>query len=192
MSGLSTAKRISIAALCVLFIFAAIALWLGREVPTGVTPTGKSATAVHEITASPGVVYSSKFIDLQGNHQTLGQWAGKLLIVNFWATWCGPCKEEIPILVKLQTKFAPRGVQIVGIAADSAVNVANFAQKSGINYPLLVDEAGAISFSKRLGNRLGLLPHTVVFDPGGGVIYNKLGIISESTLGDIIAKNAPK
>ena len=191
MSGLSAAKRISIAAFCILFIFAAIALWLGRAVPTVVAPTGNSATALHEVSVSPGVVYSSKFIDLQGNQQALGQWAGKLLVVNFWATWCGPCKEEIPILVKLQTKFAPRGVQIVGIAADSALNVANFAQNSGINYPLMVDEAGAIIFSKRLGNRLGLLPHTVVFAPGGEVIYNKLGIISESTLGNIIAKNAP-
>lgn len=190
-SGLSVAKRISIAALCILVIFATIALWLDRAVPTVVAPIGTSVTALHEISISPGVVYSSKFIDLQGNQQALGQWAGKLLILNFWATWCGPCKEEIPILVRLQTKFSQRGVQIVGIAADSATNVSNFVQKVDINYPLMIDDAGAIVFSKRLGNRLGLLPHTVVFAPGGDVIYNKLGIISESALGDIIAKNAP-
>lgn len=95
------------------------------------------------------------------------------------------------MLVKLQTKFAEQGLQIVGIAADSSSNVSNFAQNVKINYPLLIDDVGAIEFSKRLGNRLGLLPHTVMFAPGGELIYNKLGVISENELSDIIAKNTP-
>ena len=190
MNGHS-AKRLLVVAVCLLVTLAAIALWLDRAGSTVVAPIGKSATELHEILASPGVVYSSKFMALDGNRQALGQWDRKLLIVNFWATWCGPCKEEIPILVRLQTKFAPQGLQIVGIAADSSSNVSNFAKKVNINYPLLIDETGAIEFSKRLGNRLGLLPHTVMFAPGGEIIYNKLGIISENTMSDIIAKNAP-
>ena len=83
-------------------------------------------------------------------------------------------------------------MQFIGIAADSAANVANFDKNFAINYPLLIDEAGAIAFSKRLGNRLGLLPHTVVLLPGGEVIYNKLGAITEQELSNIIVNNLPK
>lgn len=191
MNGLSVLKRLLIVAMCILVTFATIALWLDRAGPTVVATSGKSTTELHEILASSGVVYSSKFMDLHGNRQVLGQWDRKLLVVNFWATWCGPCKEEMPMLVKLQTKFAEQGLQIVGIAADSSSNVSNFAQNVKINYPLLIDDVGAIEFSKRLGNRLGLLPHTVMFAPGGELIYNKLGVISENELSDIIAKNTP-
>ena len=171
---------------------AGIALWLDR--PARITPqlAEKSANANGENAASPGAIYTAKFTDLQGKSQSLGQWEQKLLVINFWATWCGPCKEEIPILVKLQNKFDGRGVQFIGIAADSVANVTNFNKNVATNYPLLIDESGAIAFSKRLGNRLGLLPHTVVLLPGGEVAYNKLGAITEQELGNIIVNNLPK
>lgn len=168
---------------------ACIALWVGHDDAVAVPSLGKSVEASPEIAISPGAVYSAKFTDLEGNERVLGQWERKLLIVNFWATWCGPCKKEIPILVKIQEKFGDRGVQLVGIAADSHINVANFGKNIGINYPLLPDEVGAVTFSKRLGNRLGLLPHTVIFRPGGTIVYNKLGAISELELDSIIEKN---
>ena len=182
-------KRLIIAAVCILVALASIALWLDRAGSDPMPTAQKSATATSEIMASPGAVYSAKFSDLQGNEQSLGQWDRQLLVVNFWATWCGPCKAEMPILAKLQTKFGVRGLQIVGIAVDSRLNVANFSKNSATSYPLLIDEVGAIEFSKRLGNRLGLLPHTVVLRPGGDLIYNKLGVISEVELTEIIEKN---
>ncbi len=184
-------KRLFAVAICIFIALAAVALWLGRENPNPAQSFEKSSAQSNEIAASSGAVYTAKFPDLQGNSQTLGQWDRKLLVLNFWATWCGPCKEEIPILAKLQAKFGDRGLQIVGIAADSSANVANFAQNSTINYPLLIDEAGALQFSKRLGNRLGLLPHTVMFSPGGDIIYTKLGAISEVELDRIISQNSP-
>lgn len=185
------AKYVLGAGFCILVALASIALWLDREGASGPPPPGKPATTPHEITASRGAIHSAKFPDLQGNMQSLGQWDQKLLVVNFWATWCGPCKEEMPILSRLQAKFGEKGLQIVGIAADSTGNVANFAAGAKIGYPLLIDEAGAIEFSKRLGNRLGLLPHTVLFSPGGDVIYNKLGLITEVEMSDIILKHLP-
>lgn len=184
-------KTLLVVGVCILVTLASIALWLDREQTSALPPPGQSATSPDEITASRGAIYSAKFPDLQGNMQSLGQWDQKLLVVNFWATWCGPCKEEMPILSRLQARFGEQGFQIVGIAADSTGNVANFAAGAKIGYPLLIDEAGAIEFSKRLGNRLGLLPHTVLFSPGGNAIYNKLGVITEAEMSGIILKNLP-
>jgi thiol-disulfide isomerase/thioredoxin len=141
---------------------------------------------------TPGVIYTASFTDLDGKPQSLGQWQKKLLVINFWATWCAPCKEEMPIFAKLQQRFASSGVQFIGIAADSKLNVANFAQKSPVGYPLCPDESGAIDFSKRLGNRLGLLPHTVVVAPGGEVVYARLGQIVEADFAAILRQNLPK
>lgn len=150
----------------------------------------ESAVAKPDVT--PGVIYAASFTDVDGNPQSLGQWQKKLLVINFWATWCAPCKEEMPVFAKLQRSMEVKGVQFVGIAADSRANVVNFAQKSPVGYPLYPSESGAIDFSKRLGNRLGLLPHTVVVAPGGDVVYTKLGQILESDFAAILEKNLPK
>ncbi len=151
-----------------------------------------SASADASTDATPGVIYAASFTDLDGKSQSLGQWQKKLLVINFWATWCAPCKEEMPIFAKLQQNFVSSGVQFIGIAADSKLNVANFAQRSPVGYPLYPDESGAIAFSKRLGNRLGLLPHTVVVAPGGEVVYAKLGLVVEDDFVAILRQNLPK
>ena len=172
-----------------LLIFAAAALLLDPS-PAWQSLSG-APVANQTISASPGVIYAAKFPDAQGRSQPLAQWDRRLLVVNFWATWCGPCKEEMPILKNLQAKFGSRGLQIVGIAADTQSNVANFGKSIDINYPLLVAETGAIEFSRRMGNRLGLLPHTLVLKPGGEIIYSKLGSVSEVEMTEIITKNLP-
>jgi len=172
-----------------LLALAAVALLLDPA-PALQNLTGSPA-AKQSISASPGVIYAAKFPDVQGKLQSLAQWDKRLLVVNFWATWCGPCKEEMPMLRDLQAKFGNRGLQIVGIAADTQSNVANFGKSIDINYPLLVAETGAIDFSKRLGNRLGLLPHTLVLKPGGEIIFVKLGAVSETEMAEIITKNLP-
>lgn len=161
--------------------FAGTAMWLG---------SAKVSPAHVEPAAPP--IYTAAFKDSAGKRIVLGEWQHKLLIINFWATWCAPCKEEMPLLSALHAEYAARGVQIVGIAADSSLNVDNFAKNTAISYPLLPDEAGAIAFSRRLGNRLGLLPHTVVVAPGGQVVAVKLGPIIESDFRAVIEKHLPK
>ena len=101
-------------------------------------------TSKPDVTA--GVIYTAAFTDIDGQAQSLGQWQKKLLVINFWATWCAPCKEEMPIFAKLQQQFARNGVQFVGIAADSRANVVNFSQKTPVGYPLYPSESGAIDF----------------------------------------------
>jgi thiol-disulfide isomerase/thioredoxin len=160
------------------------------EPQSGNLKAGAAQTPKPDVT--PGVIYTASFNDVDGTPQSLGQWQKKLLVINFWATWCAPCKEEMPIFAKLQQRLAPDGVQFIGIAADSRLNVVNFVQKTPVGYPLYPDESGAIDFSKRLGNRLGLLPHTVVVAPGGEIVYTKLGQIVEVEFAAILQQHLPK
>jgi thiol-disulfide isomerase/thioredoxin len=171
-----------------LLVLAGLALWL--DLPMA-NPANRDNTD-QKIDVTAGTIYSARFSDTDGNEQMLGQWQHRLLIINFWATWCTPCKEEMPMLAKMQKKYQMQGLQIVGIAVDSRANVVNFSQNFIAGYPLLPDEARAIEFSKRLGNRLGLLPFTVVVQPGGAVIFTRTGIISEADFIDLIGKNLLK
>jgi len=107
---------------------------------------------------------------------------GKVTLVDFWATWCAPCREEMPAFARLQSRWADRNVQFVGLANDDPRRVERFGKELGIPYPLWVggDEVGELS--KRLGNRLGVLPHTVLVDRDGQVLESRVGPYSESLL----------
>ncbi len=120
--------------------------------------------------------------DTSGKLQPLAQWQGKTLIVNFWASWCPPCREEMPALSRLQTKHAANSVQVVGIALDSADNVARFATQSPTSYPLLIGDANTSELTRALGNVQLALPYTVVFGPDGDTQMTRLGLVSEDEL----------
>jgi thiol-disulfide isomerase/thioredoxin len=124
--------------------------------------------------------------DAAGKQETLAQWKGKVLIVNFWATWCEPCKEEMPRFIKLQDEYGAKGLQFVGVAIDQADKVRAFAKDIGLNYPTLVGGYGAIELSKTLGNNVGALPFTVVLDRAGAVVHTQLGPLKDQQLLSII------
>jgi len=124
--------------------------------------------------------------DTKGREQSIGQWKGKLLVVNFWATWCVPCREEMPEFVKAQQEFGPRGLQFVGIAVDDAAKAEAFAAELGLNYPALIGGYGAIELSRSFGNRLGALPFTIIVDRAGRINHTQLGPIKEAQLRAII------
>ena len=113
--------------------------------------------------------------DTSGQQQSLAQWRGKVVVVNFWATWCAPCREEMPEFVRAQREFGPRGLQFVGIAVDEPDKVAQFAKELELNYPALIGGYGAIELSKTLGNQLSALPFTIVIDRTGAVARTQLG-----------------
>jgi thiol-disulfide isomerase/thioredoxin len=126
--------------------------------------------------------------DTNGQQQALAQWRGKVLVVNFWATWCAPCREEMPQFVAVQARDAAKGVQFVGIAVDDVVKVRSFAQEIGLNYPTLIGGFGAIELSKALGNDLSALPFTVVLDRGGRVAMTHLGPVKPAALDRVLAR----
>jgi len=127
-------------------------------------------------------LWSQPLRDVAGAPKTLKQWRGQVLIVNFWATWCAPCREEIPVFVKLQREYGERGLQFVGVAIDQPEKVGPFAREFGINYPLLVGGLDAAEWSRSLGNRAGALPFTVIVGRDGSVRLSHLGALKESEL----------
>jgi thiol-disulfide isomerase/thioredoxin len=128
--------------------------------------------------ADPSIVqdfWSQSLADQNGKSQQMGQWKDKVLVINFWATWCAPCVDEMPELVELQGEIGAEGKQIIGIGIDSASNIAEFSSKHKITYPLYVAGVEGTSLARRFGNESGGLPFTVVVDRGGKIHKAYLG-----------------
>ena len=150
-----------------------------------------SMSASADRTAQPGSYISSaagakifalELTDIAGEKQSLEQWRGKIMVVNFWATWCPPCRKEIPDFSRVSRRFENRGVQFVGVSIDTPENVAPFQKEYGVPYPLLIGSTGSLHFAGEIGNAAMGLPFTVILDAEGHIRHVKLGILKESEL----------
>ena len=117
--------------------------------------------------------------DPEGKRHSIAEWDGKLLLVNFWATWCPPCLHEIPMFITLQQRYGERGVQLLGIAIDDCDNVAAVAEQIGLNYPTLHGQLDAIEVMAAYGNKSGGLPFTVLISPSGQIVARHAGVLDE-------------
>ncbi|MGH8745999.1 MAG: TlpA family protein disulfide reductase, partial [Burkholderiales bacterium] len=134
------------------------------------------------------VLQAAEFTDLEGKTRRLTEWRGKVLLCNFWATWCAPCREEIPMLVALSKEMASKDVEIVGIAIDSATKVAEFANEYKVSYPLLIAGPSGIDLMRAAGNQVGGLPYTAFLDRSGRIAYRTLGALKEVNVRDRLAE----
>jgi thiol-disulfide isomerase/thioredoxin len=136
---------------------------------------GVAVAVWNQAPADAGKLLALSLPDASGQQQSLAQWRGKVMVVNFWATWCEPCREEMPEFVRAQREFGGRGLQFVGIAVDQRDKVVQFAKDLGLNYPALIGGYDAVDLSKELGNQLSALPFTIVIDRKGNVVRTQLG-----------------
>lgn len=139
------------------------------------TPSAAAQSAVKALLETP-------FTTPAGASQTLAAWRGKVLVVNYWATWCPPCREEMPMFSELQNKYKANGVQFVGISIDSVDKVIEYQSSEKIAYPLLMGTADAMGSSMALGNLSQALPFTVLINRQGQLDSTKLGRFTEAEL----------
>ena len=120
--------------------------------------------------------------DLQGDIRDISEWDGKFIVLNFWATWCPPCRKEIPEFVTLQREYAELGLQFVGVAIDDRESVSQFSMEMDMNYPNLIAETQGIDLAQQYGNTHGALPFSVIIDPKGQILFRKIGILSPAKI----------
>ncbi len=135
-------------------------------------------------------LWQLSFPDLRGQPQPLSQWRGQVLVLNFWASWCAPCREEIPEFIALRTKHRAKGVEFVGIAIDNPTRIDQFLQRQPVNYPILIGEGAAHSLARQLGNPTGALPYTIVLDRDGNIVLAHLGRLPRAQLDAALLESA--
>ena len=121
-----------------------------------------------------------------GEPMTNTDYAGKTTLINFWATWCVPCRKEMPMLMELHSEFAVRGFQVVGIALDDVQPVNRFIEEINISYPILVGEADVMATSASFGNVTGVLPYSVLVDKKGIIRWQHAGDVDREEISSLL------
>ncbi len=124
--------------------------------------------------------------DISGQSRSIAEWAGKIQIINFWATWCPPCLKEIPEFIKLQSEYGQQNLQFIGIAIDDKEAVKSYLQTININYPMLIAGDAGITMSQQLGNLVSAVPFTLIVNQQGQVIHRHPGELSRQKILDLI------
>lgn len=124
--------------------------------------------------------------DIEGASHKFSEWQDKVRVLNFWATWCPPCRKETPMFVEMQEQLGDKGLQFVGVAIDEKQKVIDFMDSYGVNYPMLIGTDDAIKVAEQFGNRFGALPWTVVIDRNGTIVHAQGGEFTRQKAESII------
>lgn len=120
--------------------------------------------------------------DLHGKQQSFSQWNGKVILLNFWATWCPPCRREMPDFIEVYNQYKDKNFVVVGVGVDNEQLIADFVKHLDVNYPILVGGRSAMQVSHQYGNHQGALPYSIIIDKQGFIRYRAGGLISKNQL----------
>lgn len=162
-------------------MFGAVALASGLLISLYRAPENNSQPGSAEQGSAVSLV-AQELTDLDGRSRYLREWAGTVLLVNFWATWCAPCREEIPLLQRARDRYRDRGFEVIGVAFDETEPVAGFRDQLDIRYPLLLALVDPFALLGASGNEVGGLPHSVLLDGDGQVLEAHTGVLTEDQL----------
>ena len=164
-------------------------LYFGRNLSLSIDDSGRlipQPDLTNAATVLPDFVLS----DLNGVPRPISDWSGRPILINFWATWCAPCRREMPLLQKLHEESGNDGLQVIGIAIDRAPDVSAFTMETGITYPILVGQEDAIEVTDGFGLDFLGLPFTVLVDQDGQILKIQLGELHADDLKLIVAVTA--
>lgn len=136
---------------------------------------------------SKSALWRAEFVDLQGKKQTIRPPGQRPVLINFWASWCGPCREEMPTLAILAQEFQGR-VDFVGVAVDNTESVNQFLRTTPVPYPVLLGNADVLALMQAQGNEVGVVPFTVIYTADGHKLVAKAGKIPENLLREVLQK----
>jgi peroxiredoxin len=159
---MSKKSKILIAGFALACFVLGVGLYVAVFQPSHTKPISVNTLSVID---KPRPVFSMQ--DTSDKLHNIKEWDGKVILLNFWATWCPPCRREIPAFISMYEKYHDKGFMIVGVALDTKQNAIDFVDPMGINYPILVGEQNGIALTQEYGNDLGVLPYTVIIDRKG-------------------------
>ena len=162
------------------------ALFYAARIPVQVEIPATTAEPEVAATSDAPVYPSFKLADLDGNERDFAEWAGKHRLLNFWATWCAPCRREIPLLREFQEQHGGRGFQVIGIAVDFRDQVTAYAETAEFNYPILIGQDDAMAVAETSGVEFIGMPFTMIVAADGELINAHIGEIRDSHLEQIV------
>ena len=143
--------------------------YFGRGAPAPEVRPARPASQV------PGLRPVFTLADATGTPRSITEWDGRALVINFWATWCPPCRREIPLLNALQAEYAPRGFEVIGVAVDFRDDVVAYMQDTPIGYPVLIGEQDGLDAARAFGMETAGFPFTIFTDRGGRIVTVHVG-----------------
>jgi len=179
-------KQAIAAVFAVIGLIAGVSTYLYNSAKTGTEPAAQVAPAPAtqtQITPAPNlnkvksVLTRPEFslADTAGVMRSISEWDGKAMVVNFWATWCAPCRREMPLLKALQTEYADADVQIIGVAVDLREDVLGYLEQAPVNYPVMIGDQDAIDAAEGFGVEFMAMPFTAFTDHNGNVLHVQIG-----------------